>query len=96
MSSTHSISGPGAGLGLTPEHQELLMTRYYAWGLDRVRKELARTERDTFVPPEITEFARRWVAAEEKVQRWKKFRGAAATYFGIMLGGTALATLLSF
>jgi len=95
MSSTRSLSGPDAELGLSLEQQELLEARYFIWGLDRVRKELARSDRGTFLQPEVTEFARRWVAAEERALRWKKFQGAALTYFGIMIGATALATVLA-
>jgi len=95
MNSTHSLSSP-AEPGISAEQQELLEARYFQWGLERVRRELARVDRDVFLAPEVTAFTRLWIAAEEKAQRWEKFKGAALTYFGIMLSGAAIGALLKF
>lgn len=52
-------------MGLSAEQQDVLRARYEAWGLDGVRQELERNDRDPLLPAEVAAFARDWVAAEE-------------------------------
>ncbi len=44
-------------MALSAQQMELLGARYDAWGLDRVRKELDRDDRDLIAHPDVTAFA---------------------------------------
>lgn len=58
-------------MGLSAEQKEWLEARYEYWGLDRVREELQRPERDMFSDPDVTALARAWVEAKEAGARRK-------------------------
>ncbi len=45
-------------MGLSAEQKELLEARYETWGLDQVREELERDDRDLFAHPDVTAVAR--------------------------------------
>jgi len=77
-------------MGLSEEHRDKLAAHYCIWGLDEVRRELDRAERDEFVPPEVTEFTRAWVAAEERRLRLRKLRIAAGAFAGVIVLGAAI------
>lgn len=52
-------------MGLSAERMASLEDHYEVWGLEEVRKELERPDREQFVDPEVTAFARAWVEAKE-------------------------------
>ena len=56
-------------MGLSAEDQDRLLARYEIWGVETVRRELEREDRDTFIDPEVTAFAQAWVAAHERSAR---------------------------
>lgn len=58
-------------MGLSAEQKEWLEARYEYWGLDRVREDLQRPERDRFSDPDVTALARAWVEAKEAGARRK-------------------------
>lgn len=75
---------------LSREHRESLAALYHVWGLERVRDELTRAERDEFLPPEITEFACAWVTEQERTLRRRKWLVAAATFASVILIGAMI------
>lgn len=50
---------------LSAEQAKWLTARYEARGLDAVRRELERNERDRLVPSDVAAFGWAWVRAEE-------------------------------
>jgi len=76
-------------MGLSEEHKEWLADLYESWGLDKVRRELDRSERNRFAPPEVTAFARAWVGARETaIRRKENFSAALAIVFGSLIGAS--------
>jgi hypothetical protein len=58
---------------LSAERKISLEDRYEVWGLDEVRKELERPDRDQFINPDVTAFGQAWVEAKEaSIQRRKR------------------------
>jgi len=80
---------------LSTKDRETLETLYRTWGLDQVRKELARAERNKFADPEVTAFARAWIAAEEDAFRRKKSVATTIAFVGIVLLGVAAGIFLN-
>ena len=80
-------------MGLSAEHEEWLTALYESWGLEKVRRELDRFERNQFAHPEVTAFARAWVEHREAAIRRRKL-SVAATAFAACLGAGAAAGLL--
>lgn len=73
-----------------------LEDHYEIWGLDEVRKELERPDRNTFVDPEVTAFTRAWVEAKEKSILRAKWRQQIVRASGLVLLGLAIAIGLQF
>ena len=48
-------------MGLSLEQKKWLKARYDAWGIDRVREELRRADRDLIAHPDVTAFAEGWI-----------------------------------
>ena len=73
---------------LTAEQQEWLKARYTYWGLEAVRQEIERDLRNEFTPPDVTAFARAWVAAEDaKSKRPLRFFLILAAVVVSLIGG---------
>jgi hypothetical protein len=81
---------------LSAERMLALEDHYEVWGLDEVRKELNRPDRDTFLHPEVTEFARAWVEAKEKSLVRAKWRRQIGLVMGLLFLGAAIAIVLRF
>ncbi len=69
---------------LSAQQKELLEARYETWGLDRVRKELERDDRDLFAHPDVTALARAWIEAKEARHRRKRLLVLVLATFGIV------------
>lgn len=78
-------------MGLSTEHREWLEALYETWGLDKVREELERSDRNEFADPEVTAFARAWIEATEAGDRRRNRSIATVTIFGAILLGAVLA-----
>ena len=70
-------------MALSAEHKERLESRYEDWGLDLVRRELERDDRDRYASPDVTEFARAWIKAKEARHRRKRLLVLVLAIFGI-------------
>jgi len=81
---------------LSAERMIALEDHYEIWGLDEVRKELERPDRNTFVDPEVTAFTRAWVEAKEKSILRSKWRHQIVLTAGLVLLGLAIAIGLEF
>lgn len=81
---------------LSAERKISLEDHYEIWGLDEVRKELERPDRNTFVDPEVTAFTRAWVEAKEKSILRAKWRQQIVRASGLVLLGLAIAIGLQF
>ena len=81
---------------LTEDRKAWLAAQYHTWGLETVRRELTRENRDTFTDPDVTEFAESWVKDEERALRRKKLRGAAMTFAAVLLIGAGLGAFVKF
>ncbi len=81
-------------MGLSAQQKELLEARYETWGLDRVRKELERDDRDLFAHPDVTAVARAWIEAKESRQRRARRSIVVLAIIGIVQLGVALALVL--
>lgn len=81
---------------LTKDRKAWLAAQYHTWGIDTVRRELTRRDRETFTDPEVTEFAATWVKGEERALRRKKLRGAAMTFAAVLLAGAGLGAFIKF
>ena len=69
---------------LSAEQKERLETRYESWGLDQVRRELERDDRDRYASPDVTAFARAWIKAKEAGHRRKRLLVLVLATFGIV------------
>ena len=72
---------------LSAERMAALEDHYELWGLEEVRKELARPDRDEFTDPEVTAFAHEWVERKEAAARRKRdlrTAGLATIGFGLL------------
>ena len=83
-------------MGLSVQQKELLEARYEAWGLDRVRVELERDDRDLIAHPDVTAFAQAWIETKETRQRRAGRSIVALVIVGIVQLGVALALILEF
>jgi len=81
---------------LTEDRKAWLAAQYHTWGLETVRRELTRKDRDTFTDPDVTEFAETWVKGEERALRRKKLRGATLTFAAILMIGAGLGAIIKF
>ena len=81
---------------LSAERMIALEDHYEVWGLDAVRKELERPDRDTFVDSEVTAFTRAWVEAKEKSLVRAKWRRQIGLVTGLLFLGAAIAVILQF
>ena len=81
-------------MGLSTEQKELLEARYETWGLDRVREELERDDRDLFANPDVTALAWAWIEAKEAGRRRARRSIVVLTIVGIVQLGVALALVL--
>lgn len=82
---------------LSAERKTALEDRYEVWGLDEVRTELNRPDRDQFTDPEVTAFAWAWVEAKEASARRK--RNQSVTFLaivGLVLFGLTIALVTEF
>jgi len=82
-------------MGLSAEHEEWLTALYESWGLEKVRGELDRFERNQFAHPEVTAFARAWVEAQEAALRRRRLSRAAAACAAFLGAGAAAGLLLA-
>ncbi len=83
-------------MGLSAEQTESLEARYETWGLDRVRDELERDDRDLIAHPDVTAFARAWIEAREAGRRRARRSIVVVAIVGIVQLGVALALVLRF
>jgi hypothetical protein len=83
-------------MALSAERMIALEDHYEIWGLDEVRKELARPDRNTFVDPEVTAFTRAWVEAKEKSILRAKWRQQIVLALGLVLLGLTIAIVSEF
>jgi hypothetical protein len=83
-------------MSLSAARMIALEDHYEIWGLDEVRKELERPDRNTFVDPEVTAFTRAWVEAKEKSILRAKWRQQIVCASGLVLLGLAIAIGLQF
>ena len=82
---------------LSAERKISLEDRYEVWGLDEVRKELERPDRDQFINPDVTAFAQAWVEAKEASIHCRKRRSKIIlTIVGLVLLGLAIALIPEF
>ena len=81
-------------MGLSAQQKELLEARYEVWGLDRVRDELERDDRELIAHPDVTAFARAWVEAKEAKHRRARRSVGVLVIVGIVQLGVALGFFL--
>ena len=80
---------------LSADKKVALQYRYEVWGLDEVRKELERTDRDQFADPEVTAFAKAWVEDQDaRFQRHTRRRQLILSAIALVLMGCILAFAL--
>ena len=75
---------------LSAEEMERLLARYELWGVDKVREELAREDRELFSSPEMTEFAEAWIEAQELRERHRRQGRLAVAAVCLAALGTGL------
>lgn len=79
---------------LSAERKISLELRYEVWGLDEVRKELERPDRDQFIDPDLTAFARSWIEAKEaRAHRKRSYLIVILTIVGAVLLGLGIALI---
>ncbi len=83
-------------MGLSAQQMELLQARYELWGLDQVRRELERGDRDRFVNSDVTAFARAWIEAKETRHRRTRLLVLVLVTFGIVQISAAFFGALEF
>jgi len=82
-------------MALTAEKKDSLRALYDVWGLDTVRREIERNDHNGLTPPDVIEFARSWIAAEEaKGQRTVQTIKIAGTVVLSVIGGTIVGLLI--
>jgi hypothetical protein len=84
-------------MGLSAERMTSLEDHYEVWGLEEVRKELERPDRDQFVDPDVTAFARAWVEVKEaRIQARERRARMALITVGLVLLGLSIAVIRAF
>ncbi len=83
-------------MGLSAQQMELLQARYELWGLDQVRRELARGNRDRYVNSDVTAFARAWIKAKETRHHRMRLLVPVLTTFCIVLISAVLIGVIDF
>ena len=83
-------------MALSVEQMERLETQYEIWGLDLVRRELERDDRDRYASPDVTAFARAWIEAKEARHRRKRLLVLVLATFGIVLISAVRFGILEF
>jgi hypothetical protein len=84
-------------MGLLAERMISLADRYEVWGLDEVRKELGRPDRDQFVDRDVTAFARAWIDAKEaSIHRHERRSRIVLITAGLVLLGLTIALISEF
>ncbi len=83
-------------IGTVLRTKKCLEARYEVWGLDRVRDELERAERDLIAHPDATGFAQAWIETKETSQRRARRSIVVLVIVGIVQLGVALALILEF
>ncbi len=83
-------------MALSVEQMERLETHYEMWGLDLVRRELERDDRDRYASPDVTAFARAWIKAQEARHRRKRLLVLVLATFGIVLISAVRFGILEF
>ncbi len=83
-------------MALSVDQMERLETQYEIWGLDRVRRELERGDRDRFVNSDVTAFAWAWIEAKEARHRGTRLLVLVLATFGIVLISAVLLGILEF
>jgi hypothetical protein len=81
---------------LSAERMIALEDHYENWGLDEVRKELERPDRNAFVDLEATAITRARVEAKERSILRAKWRHQVVLAAGLVLLGLAIAMGLQF
>lgn len=82
--------------GLTDDEMDRLQIRYEMWGVDRVREELERPDRDQFVHPDVTAFAHEWLEAKEAAVRRSKDSTRILAIAACIVIGAAVASFLGY
>lgn len=82
-------------MNLSAEQMKWLTARYEAWGLDAVRREVERNDREGLVPADIAAFGRAWLEAEETRRRRARQSVAILIVLGAVLPGIAIALALA-
>lgn len=77
-------------MGLSEEQKNLLQMRYEVWGVERVREELERDDRNLFAHPGVTAFARAWLKVTEERQRRSARLFRFSTIVVVVLSGAVL------
>lgn len=80
---------------LSAQQAKWLTARYEARGLDSVRRELERNERDRIVPPDVAAFGWAWVQAEETKLRRARLSMVILIIIGAVLPGIVIALALA-
>ncbi len=81
---------------LSTEQMDSLQARYDVLGLDTVRIEIERNVQTGLSPPDVTAFARAWIAVEEaKSQRTIRFVKILTAAVCSLLSGTIAVLLIS-
>ena len=83
-------------MGPSQEQKNWLKARYDAWGIDRVRKELERADRDLIAHPDVTAFAEGWIENEESDHRRTTRWIVALAIAGAVQIGIAVALMAGF
>jgi hypothetical protein len=83
-------------MGLSLEQKKWLKARYDVWGIDRVREELRRADRDLIAHPDVTAFAEGWIEGEESSHRRTTRCIVALAIVGAVQLGIAVALMVGF
>ncbi len=83
-------------MALSVEQMDRLATQYEIWGLDRVRRELERGDRDRYVNSDVTAFALAWIEAKEARHPGTRLLVLVLATFGIVLISAVLFGILEF
>ncbi len=81
---------------LSAERKKSLADHYEVWGVEEVRDELDRPDRDQFVDSEVMAFAQSWIEAKEAKARRRATYSMLFAAIGLILLGVDVAGVLTY
>jgi hypothetical protein len=82
-------------MGLSAEQRKRLDSHYAFWGIDELRRQLERDDRDRFTDPDVTAYAQEWIEKAQKEIRDGRKELAILVSVGSIFAGLVIGVFLA-